>query len=86
MALRGDHAGAEAEFRDVLATTLKVLGPDHRDTLSIRHDIAWVMALRGDHAGAEAEYRDVLAARLRVLGPGHPDTLSTLHQAAREMA
>ena len=49
-----------------------MLGPDHPDTLTTRHEIADVMADRGDHAGAEAEYRDVLAARLRVLGPDHP--------------
>ncbi len=26
---RGDHAGAEAEYRDVLAAKVRVLGPDH---------------------------------------------------------
>ena len=39
-----------------------MLGPDHPDTLTTRHEIAYEMAARGDHAGAEAEYRDVLAA------------------------
>ena len=76
MAARGDHAGAEAEYRDVLAARLRVLGPDHPDTLTTRHQVAWEMAARGDHAGAEAEYRDVLAARLRVQGPDHPSTVS----------
>jgi hypothetical protein len=33
MAERGDHAGAEAEHRDVLAAELWVLGPDHPSTL-----------------------------------------------------
>ena len=33
----GDHAGAEAEYRDVLAARLRVLGPDHPDTLATRH-------------------------------------------------
>ena len=32
MAARGDHAAAEAEFRDVLAAKLRVLGPDHPST------------------------------------------------------
>ena len=76
---QGFHAAAEAEFRDVLAAQLRVLGPDHPDTLATRHSIALEMAERGDHAAAEAEYRDVLAARLRVLGPDHPDTLATRH-------
>ena len=77
MAARGDHAAAEAEYRDVLAAELRVLGPDHPDTLATRHSIAREIAARGDHAAAEAEYRDVLAARLRVLGPDHPDTQKT---------
>jgi NB-ARC domain/Tetratricopeptide repeat len=74
---QGFHAAADAEYHDVLAATLRVLGPDHLDTLTTRHQIALEMAARGDHAAAEAEYRDVLAARLRVLGPNHPDTLAT---------
>lgn len=36
MAERGDHAGAEAEYRDVLAARLRVQGPDHRSTLITR--------------------------------------------------
>jgi hypothetical protein len=32
-AVRGDHAGAEAEFRDVLAAKSRALGHDHPDTL-----------------------------------------------------
>jgi hypothetical protein len=74
MAERGDHAGAEAEFRDVLAARLRVLGRGHRSTLNTRHEIAAQMAARGDHAGAEAEFRDVLAAEVRVLGAEHPYT------------
>jgi plasmid stability protein len=77
MAARGDHVGAEAECRDVLAAKLRVLGPDHPDTLTTRNNIARVMAERGDHVGAEAEFRDVLAARLRVLGAENPSTKIT---------
>jgi hypothetical protein len=61
MADTGDHARANAEYRDVLAAQLRVLGPDHPSTLTTRHQIAREMAYAGDHAGAEAEYRDVLA-------------------------
>ena len=83
---QGFHSTAEAEFRKVLAARLRVLGPDHPDTLAIRHCIARQMAERGDHAAAEAEYRDVLTAELRVLGPDHPDTLAIRHCIARQMA
>ncbi len=83
---QGFHAAAEAELRDVLATELRVLGPDHPDTLETRRCIADEIAARGDHAAAEAEYRDVLAARLRVLGPDYPATLTTRYQIALVMA
>ena len=83
---QGFHAAAEAEYRDVLAASLRVLGPDHPSTLTARHQIAREMAARGDHTAAEAEYRDMLAASLRVLGPDHPSTLTARHQIAREMA
>ena len=85
-ASQGQHAAAEAEYRDILAAGLRVLGPDHPHTLATRHCLALEMAARGDHAAAEAEFRDVLAARLRVLGPDHPHTLATRHQIALEMA
>jgi hypothetical protein len=32
MAAQGNHAAAQAEFRDVLAAKLQVLGPDHPST------------------------------------------------------
>jgi hypothetical protein len=32
MGARGDHEAAEAEFRDVLAVKLRVLGPDNPST------------------------------------------------------
>ena len=83
MGEQGDHAAAEAEYREVLAAKLRVLGPDHPDTLATRHGIALEMGEQGDHAAAEAEYREVLAAKLRVLGPDHPDTLTTRHQHRR---
>jgi hypothetical protein len=33
MAARGDHAGAEAEIRDVLAAKMRALGAHHLETL-----------------------------------------------------
>ena len=60
MAARGDHAGAENQFRHVLAGQTRSLGPDHPDTLISWFSIAREMAARGDHAGAEDEFRDML--------------------------
>ena len=86
LASQGAHAQAELLYRDILTTQLRVLGPDHPDTLNTRHCIAMEMAARGNHTDAETEHRDVLTATLRVLGPDHPDTLNTRHCIAMEMA
>jgi len=86
MAVQRNHAAAEAEYRDILATRLRVQGPDNPYTLSTRHEIARMMAEQGNPAAAEAELRDILTAKLRVLGPDHPSTLITRHGLARMMA
>jgi hypothetical protein len=54
-----------------------VLGDEHPDTLTTRHELAGVQRARGRLAAAEAEYRAVLDARRRVLGEEHPDTLAS---------
>ena len=86
MAARGDHAGAEDQFRNVFAARQRTLGPDHPDTLLARFSIAQEMAARGDHAGAEDEFRGMLPHLRRTLGPDHPDTLLARFSIAREMA
>jgi hypothetical protein len=85
-AARGLHGAAEAQFRRVLTTRLRVLGADHPDTLVTRHEIARMMQLQGDYVRAEAEFRAVLKARRRVLGADHRDTLITRHEIATTMA
>jgi len=42
MAARGEHAGAEQEFRGILPHLRRKLGPDHPDTLAAAE---WVEAL-----------------------------------------
>ena len=58
---------------------MRVLGPDHPDTLITRHDLARGQADNGDTTGAVAAFRDLLPDMVRVLGPDHPDTLTTRH-------
>jgi hypothetical protein len=77
MAARGDHAGAEDEFRAVLPHLERRLGRDHPDALAARFGVAQEMAARGDHAAAHEQFREVFAARQQALGPDHPDTLIT---------
>ena len=76
MAARGDHAGAEDEFREVLPHLERKLGPDHPVTLVLWFSISREMAARGDHAAALKEFQDMLPHLERKLGPDHPDTLA----------
>ncbi|WP_170191952.1 tetratricopeptide repeat protein [Saccharothrix syringae] len=47
-------AGAMAALETVLADRLRVLGPDHPDTLATRHNLAFSRGKAGDPAGAMA--------------------------------
>jgi thioredoxin-like negative regulator of GroEL len=63
-----------------------VLGDDHPDTLSTRHELASMIAWQGRLEEAETAFRDILEAEQRVLGDNHPDTLSTRHELATVIA
>jgi hypothetical protein len=81
MAARGDHAGAEDEFRAVLPHLEQRLGLDHPATLTLWFSIAREMAAGGDHAGAGREFRGMLPYLRRRLGPDHPHTRAAAEQA-----
>jgi tetratricopeptide (TPR) repeat protein len=69
------YAMAARALRQALEKMSGGLGPDHPDTLAIRHGLALVLYGRGRYAEAEAEHRAVAAARARVLGASHAATL-----------
>ncbi|AEV85674.1 Nephrocystin-3 [Actinoplanes sp. SE50] len=79
----GDPVGAVTAYEQLLADRLRVLGPDHPDTLITRHGLAWWRGEAGDPAGAVTAYEELLSDRLRVLGPDHLDTLATRHNLAQ---
>lgn len=70
-------AQALASSTDLARSASDQLGPDHPDTLSARHRIAYCLEDAGDAAGAAAALEEILTDRLRILGPDHPDTLAT---------
>jgi hypothetical protein len=82
LAAQGQYEQAEQQYRDLLATGMRIFGSDHPETLATRHEIARMLAVRGQDELAEQEYRDVLSAQQRVLGPDHPSTLSTRNAIA----
>jgi len=77
-----DPRGALHRAKQAHAAYERVLGPEHPDTLSTRHNLAFWRGEAGDAAGAVAAFAELLPIRERVLGPEHPDTLSTRHNLA----
>ncbi|WP_197358749.1 tetratricopeptide repeat protein, partial [Streptomyces clavuligerus] len=55
----------------------RVLGPNHRDTLTTRANLAASHQQAGRTEEAIELLEQVLTARERVLGPNHRDTLTT---------
>ena len=69
---RREAAGAAAALEELLTDRLRVLGPDHPETLTTRNNLAHWRGDAGDAAGATAALEDLLTDRLRVLGPATP--------------
>ncbi|WP_152514209.1 tetratricopeptide repeat protein [Nocardiopsis valliformis] len=72
-----DLAQAQRSFEDLYERQLRVLGPDHLDTLRTRHGLAYLRSRAGDTTGAIVRYRNLLADLERVVGPDRVETLST---------
>jgi hypothetical protein len=71
-------ARCAAALEGVLTDMLRVLGPDHPDTLITRANLARWRGEAGDPAGAAIAFEALLTDYLRVLGPDHPDTLTPI--------
>jgi tetratricopeptide (TPR) repeat protein len=78
----GRYHDAAAEYREVLDAELRVLGPDHPDTLAARREFAAVLNDQGKPTEAETELRQVLDAQMRIRGPDHPETVRTRYDIA----
>jgi hypothetical protein len=61
---------------------LRVLGPDHPQTLTARHELADWRGELGEAVSAVTAYEELVADYLRVLGPDHPDTLTVRNDLA----
>jgi tetratricopeptide (TPR) repeat protein len=79
---QGKYAEAEPLLQTVLDARRRVLGAEHRDTLSSRHSLARVYEAEGKHDMSKPLFLENLAARRRVLGAEHFDTMSTLNALA----
>jgi hypothetical protein len=61
----------------VLQQRTRILGENHPDTLTSRHDRAACLADLGQFADAIREFETVLKARTTVLGADHCDTVDS---------
>lgn len=78
----GDARTALELFQALIPTQLRVLAPDHPDTLRTGVNIATFTATLGDVGTASALCQALLPDLLRVLGPDHVDTLRTRNNIA----
>ena len=69
-------------YHELLPDQERVLGPDHPETLTTRHEIARWTGEAGDAPRALRLYRELLPDRQRVQGPDHPETLTMCHHIA----
>jgi hypothetical protein len=63
--------------------TIRVLGPEHTDTLTARGNLAAMLGNLGELGKARAIQEQVVEDRSRVLGPEHPETLTARRSLAR---
>ncbi|MGW6816708.1 tetratricopeptide repeat protein, partial [Nocardia sp. NPDC055050] len=71
-----------SELEQLLANRLRVLGPDHPDSLSTAHNLASVYREAGQVEEAIDLLKRTLTDEQRVLGPDHAETLVTAHNLA----
>ena len=79
---QGHYREEEPILVEVIKERERTLGPEHPDTLTARHRLAWAFARENKNAEAETESRAVLALRERVLGPENAETLATRRNLA----
>lgn len=73
--MTGDSRMAYALLAALLPDLVRVLGPDHPDTLSTEYNLSQRSAELGRHGEAVTLAEQVVATRTRVSGPDHPETL-----------
>jgi hypothetical protein len=79
----GDAAGAVAAYADLVADRIRVNGPDHRDTLFARYNLAVFRGKAGDATCAAVDLAELVLHQKRALGPDDPDTLASQRELAR---
>jgi tetratricopeptide (TPR) repeat protein len=77
---------AVAYWEGLAATSDRILGQGHPDTLAISERLGGAYLARGQADRATREFRRVLGERMRVLGPDHPTALAARGRLGAAMA
>lgn len=72
-------------WADVVAEHVRVLGPDHPDTLAARDEQTEDFCELSEHDLEVAGYAALAADRARILGPDHPETLRSRERHASSL-
>ncbi len=75
----GRSSEALAMFERPLEVRRRVLGDEHKDTLTSMNDVGLMLVAQAKLAEAEPYLREALAGRRRVLGDEHRNTLGSLN-------
>ena len=78
----GHLSEAIAQYEQTLSDCIRIFGPDHPNTLTARHNLAYAYKAAGRITEAIALHEQVLTDSTRILGPDHPDTLTLRHNLA----
>ncbi|KAI9775356.1 MAG: hypothetical protein M1839_001272 [Geoglossum umbratile] len=79
---RGAYNSAETVAEKAVRWRVKVLGPEHSDTLASMFHLASVLGNQGRYDEAERMNRQELKLSQKVLGPEHPGTLASMNNLA----
>ncbi|KAL4970220.1 tetratricopeptide repeat protein [Aspergillus stella-maris] len=79
LAQQGKYEEAEAMHRRDLLGSEKVLGPEHPDTLTSMHNLAYTLKAQGDISQALGLIKECAALRNEVLGSDHPHAISSFN-------
>jgi hypothetical protein len=78
----GDAAGARDRFAALVPVLERVVGAEHPDTLTARHNLAYLTGAAGNVVAARDQFASLVPVRERVLGSEHPNTLTSRHNLA----
>ena len=79
---KGDFTRVRGLLQQAVELSTKNFGPEHPNTLMLRHNLALAYSRLGDYAKAKELYEQALEIQERFLGPEHPVTLTLRNNLA----